>query len=144
MSTITARYRLTGWNTSQLRDRIPAVLRAYRPVLGREFKEQIRLVQFPWPRRTYRKNGTIEDSPRDIVDMGKFIGSQREESLAGVGRYELRYTWNVPYASLILTGFTTSRGNVCPPRNWIEPALKAQPLDRFFADQWKALAKRKL
>jgi hypothetical protein len=141
MTTVTARYRLTGWNTTQLKLRIPAILTAYGKVLDQQFKEEIKLVQFQWPRPTYRKNGTIEGSPRDIVDLGGFLRSQRRERLSAT---ELRYTWNVPYARLILTGYTTSRGNVCPPRNWIEPALKAQPLDRFFADQWKALAKRKL
>jgi hypothetical protein len=141
MTTVTARYRLTGWSTTQLKLRIPAILTGYGKVIGDEFKEQIKLVQYPWPRRTYRKNGTIETSPRDIVDLGGFLRSQLRDR---VDATTLRFSWNVPYAKLILTGYTTSRGNVCPPRNWIEPALKAQPLDRFFADQWKALAQRKL
>lgn len=141
MSTITARYRLTGWNTTQLKLRIPAILTAYGKVLDQQFKQEIKTVQFGWPRPTKRKNGQTVGNPRDIVDLGGFLRSQRRERLSAT---ELRYTWNVPYASLILTGYTTSRGNVCPPRNWIEPALKAQPLERFFADQWKALAKRKL
>jgi hypothetical protein len=148
MTTVKATYRLVGWNTSQLQARIPAVLGKYRDSIDREFKEQIKLVQFGWPGITYRKNGTIEGSPRDIVDMGGFLGSQRKETISGIGRYELRFTWNVPYASLILTGYTTSnkrtgRTTTWPPRNWIEPALKAQPLDAFFAAQWRAMAKRK-
>jgi hypothetical protein len=141
MTVVRTSYRLQGWNSTQLRLRIPAILTAYGKTIGTEFQEQIKLVQYPWLRRTYRKNGTIEDSPRDIVDLGTFLRSQRRER---VNATTLRFSWNVPYASLIFSGYTTNRGNVCLPRNWIEPALKAQPLDRFFADQWKALARRSL
>ena len=141
MTVVRTSYRLQGWNSTQLRLRIPAILTAYGKTIGTEFQEQIKLVQYPWPRRTYRKNGTIEDSPRDIVDLGGFLRSQRRDRIDAT---TLRFSWNVPYANLIFTGFTTNRGNVCPPRNWIEPALNAQPLDRFFADQWRALARRSL
>jgi hypothetical protein len=141
MTTVRTSYRLQGWNATQLKLRIPAILTAYGKTIGTEFQEQIKLVQYPWPRRTYRKNGTIEDSPRDIVDLGTFLRSQRRDR---VDATTLRFSWNVPYASLIFNGYTTNRGNVCPPRNWIEPALKAQPLDQFFADQWRALARRSL
>jgi hypothetical protein len=141
MTTVRTSYRLQGWNATQLKLRIPAILTAYGKAIDAQFKEEIRTVQFPWPRRTYRKNGTIEESPRDIVDLGNFLRSQRRDRIDAT---TLRFSWNVPYANLIFTGFTTSRGNVCPPRNWIKPALDAQPLDRFFADQWKALAKRSL
>jgi hypothetical protein len=141
MTTLKTSFRLTGWNTTQLKLRVPAILTAYGKAVGDEFQQQIKLVQYDWPRRTYRKNGTIEDSPRDIVDLGGFLRSQRRER---VNATTLRFSWNVPYASLIFNGYTTNRGNVCPPRNWIEPALKAQPLDQFFADQWRALARRSL
>jgi hypothetical protein len=141
MTVVRTSYRLQGWNSTQLRLRIPAILTAYGKAVGDEFQEQIKLVQYPWPRRTYRKNGTIEDSPRDIVDLGTFLRSQKRDRIDAT---TLRFSWNVPYASLIFNGYTTNRGNVCPPRNWIEPALKAQPLDQFFADQWRALARRSL
>jgi len=141
MTVVRTSYRLQGWNSTQLRLRIPAILTAYGKTIGDEFQQQTKLVQYPWPRRTYRKNGTIEDSPRDIVDLGTFLRSQKRDRIDAT---TLRFSWNVPYASLIFNGYTTNRGNVCPPRNWIEPALKAQPLDQFFADQWRALARRSL
>jgi hypothetical protein len=146
MTTVRTSYRLQGWNATQLKLRVPAILTAYGKTIGTEFQEQIKLVQYPWPRRTYRKNGTIEESPRDIVDLGGFLRSQRRER---VNATTLRFSWNVPYASRIFTGWTSSnkrtgRTTTWPPRNWIKPALDAQPLDRFFADQWKALAKRSL
>lgn len=141
MTTVTARYRLTGWNTTQLKLRIPVILTAYGKTIGDEFKEQIKTVRYPWPRTTERKNGATVGSPRDIVDLGGFLRSQRRERLSAT---ELRFTWNVPYARLILTGYETKGGTFCPPRDWIRPALEAQPLDRFFAAQWRALAQRKL
>jgi hypothetical protein len=148
MTTLKTSFRLTGWNTTQLRLRVPAILTAYGKAIDAQFKEEIRTVQYEWVpgRLTYRKNGTIEGSPRDIVDLGGFIRSQRRDR---VNATTLRFSWNVPYASLIFTGYTTynkrtGQSTTLPPRNWIEPALKAQPLDRFFADQWKALARRSL
>lgn len=137
--TLKTTFQLKGWNTNQLRARVPAILTVYGKVLDDELKDQIRLVQFPWPRRTYRKNGTIEGSPRDIVDLGGFLRSQRRNRPSAT---ELRFTWTAPYASLILTGYTTNRGNVVPGRNWIAPALKAKPLDEFFAAYWQIYAKR--
>jgi hypothetical protein len=134
-------YKLTGWNATQLKLRIPVILTTYGEVIGDEFKEQIKLVQYPWPRTTYRKNGTIEGTPRDIVDLGGFLRSQRRNRPSAT---ELKFSWNAPYASLILNGYTTNRGNICPPRNWIKPALEAKPLDEFFAAYWQVLAKRKL
>ena len=146
MTVVRANYRLRGWNATQLRLRIPTILTAYGKVMDQEFKQQIRLVQFEWPNRTYRKNGTIEDSPRDIVDLGGFIRSQRRDRIDAT---TMRFTWNTPYASNIFTGYTTynrrtGRTTTLPPRNWIKPALDAHPLPAFFADQWRALARRSL
>ena len=139
--TIKATYKLTGWNATQLRLRIPAILTAYGTVIDRQFKEEIKQSQFPWPRATKRKNQTTVTSPRDIVDLGGFLRSQKRDRPSAT---QLRFIWSAPYAPLILNGYTTNRGSVVPPRNWIKPALEAVPLDQFFADQWKALARRKL
>jgi hypothetical protein len=146
MTTLKTTYQLKGWNTTQLKLRVPAILTTYGQVIGDEFKEQIRLVQFDWPNITYRKNGTIEGSPRDIVDLGGFIRSQRRTRPDAT---TLVFSWNVPYASLIFTGYTTynkrtGQSTQLPPRNWIAPALKAKPLDQFFAAYWQLYAKRKL
>lgn len=139
--TAKATYKLTGWNATQLRLRIPAILTAYGTVIDKQLKEEIKQVQFPWPRATKRKNQTTVTSPRDIVDLGGFLRSQRRDRPSAT---QLRFIWSAPYAPLILNGYVTTKGSVVPERNWIKPALEAQPLDRFFADEWKALARRKL
>lgn len=138
---VKASYKLTGWNATQLKLRIPAIMTAYGKVLDQELKQSIQTVQFSWPRETKRKNRSVVSSPRDIVDLGGFLRSQRRDRPDAT---TLRFTWNTPYAPLILTGYTTKKGTVVPGRDWIKPALEAQPLDRFFAAEWRKLAGRQL
>jgi hypothetical protein len=161
---VRATYKLTGWNSTQLKLRIPAILTAYDKVIYPQFKEEIKRVRYEWPRETVRygrlrraktvkrsleifaeqgyKAGVTVGSPRDIVDSGDFLRSQ--ERVQGTLPTELRYRWNAPYAQLILTGYTTNRGTVIPERNWIQPALEAVPLDQFFAREWRRLASNRL
>jgi hypothetical protein len=140
---VNASFKLTGWNATQLKLRVPIILTTYGKVLDQQLKAEIKTVQFSWPRSTRRRNKTTVSSPRDIVDLGGFLRSQRRDRPSAT---ELRFTWDAkndkgfPYAPLILTGYTTSRGTVVPGRNWIKPALAAQPLDRFFAAEWRKLA----
>jgi hypothetical protein len=139
---VRATYKLTGWNSTQLKLRIPAILTAYGQVIDQQLKDQIKTAQFSWPRPTKRRNNSTVTSPRDIVDLGGFLRSQRRDRPSAT---QLRFTWaarsdnGFPYAPLILTGYTTSRGTVVPPRNWIKPALDAIPLDQFFAAEWRKL-----
>jgi hypothetical protein len=125
---VRATYKLTGWNSTQL-------------------KEEIQTVQFDWPRATKRRNRSTVTSPRDVVDLGGFLRSQRRDRPSAT---QLRFTWDArsdkgfPYAPLILTGYTTRRGTIVPGRNWIKPALEAVPLDQFFAREWRRLASNRL
>lgn len=143
MAEIKATVSLKGWNAAQLKLRIPVILRRYGDVMDKQLKEEIQTVQFPWPRQTKRRNGTTVSSPRDIVDLGGFLRSQRRDYPSAT---QLVFTWNAksdkgfPYAGLILTGYTTSKGTVVPGRNWIKPALDKHPLDRFFIREWRKLS----
>jgi len=165
MAEINAQFSLKGWNANQLRLRVPQIMRSYGDVLDPQLKTEIKTVQFTWPRPTYRtgllrntksvkrsleiyqaqgrRGGYWVYSPRDIVDSGNFLRSQRRDYPDAT---TLRFTWDAksekgfPYAGLILTGFVTSKGTVCPPRDWITPALTKPPLDRFFAAEWQRLA----
>lgn len=134
---VQATYKLTGWNSNQLKLRVPVILTAYGQVMDKQLKEEIQKFQFRWPRETKRKSGAVVGSPRDIVDTKAFLRSQRRDRPDAT---TLRFTWNTPYSALILTGYTTNKGTVVPGRNWIKPALQAQPLDRFFAAEWRKLA----
>lgn len=106
--------------------------------MGQQLKEEIKLVQFSWPGTTYRRNGTIEGSPRDIVDTGRFLASQRSDRPTAS---TIVFTWGgsagVNYAGIILKGRPDTAAY--PGRNWILPALKNLPLDKFFAEKWDRL-----
>lgn len=140
---VKAAYKLTGWNANQLKLRVPAILTSYGSVLDKQLKDEIQTAQFSWPRQTKRRNGSLAGSPRDIVDSKTFLRSQRRDRPSAT---QLRFTWDAKsdggfsYAPLILTGYTTNKGTVVPGRNWIRPALQAEPLDRFFAVEWKRLS----
>ena len=138
---VQATYKLTGWNAPQLKLRVANIMTAYGKAIDRQFKEEIQLVQFPWPGTTYRRNGTIEGSPRDIVDTGAFLRSQRRERINAT---TLQFTWGnsgVNYAGYILQGVP---GKNYPARDWIKPALTNLPLDGFFRAEWSRLAGRAL
>lgn len=147
MAEIKASLSLKGWNAAQLKLRVPTILRSYGDVMDRQLKEEIKAVQFPWPRETNRRNGSTVGSPRDIVDLGTFLRSQRRNYPSAT---QLVFTWDAKsdkgfmYAGLILTGYTTKRGTVVPGRNWIKPALDKHPLDGFFIREWRKLARNNL
>jgi hypothetical protein len=101
MATINASFKI-GWNGPQLMNRVATIMTAYGKAMDQQLKEEIKLVQFPWPGITYRRNGTIEGSPRDIVDTGRFLASQRRTAQ----RHHPPFTWGgsagVNYAGIIL------------------------------------------
>ena len=144
MAEIRANFTLKSWNANQLRLRVPVIMRAYGNVLDPQLKEEIKTVQFFWPGTTRRRNGTTVSSPRDIVDTGAFLRSQRRDYPDAT---TLRLTWDpksengYSYAADILqgfrTGFVSGSGRVFPPRDWITPALRRIPFDRFFAAEWQ-------
>ena len=141
MAGITATWKLEGWNGDELRRRVPAIVTAYAAKLDLQLKEEIKTVQYPWPGVTYRKNGTIEGSPRDIVDTGAFLKSQNRRRDSPT---QVTFTWGgvggVTYAGIILQG----KGASYPARDWIRPALEKVPLERYFRDEWSRLAREGL
>jgi hypothetical protein len=135
---VRASFRLTGWNANQLKLRVPQILGTYQTVLDKQLKTEIKTPQFEWDFVTKRRNGTTVSSPRDIVDLGGFLRSQRRSF---DGRTTITFSWDVPYANPILQGYITKRkGTLVKGRNWIKPALENAPLDTYFADQWRKLS----
>ena len=147
MAEISARLELKGWNATQLKLRIPTIIRAYGDVMDAQLKEEIKTVQFDWPNETRRRNGSVVGSPRDIVDTGNFLRSQRRDYPDAT---TLRFTWNAKsdrgfmYAGIILTGYVTAKGRAMPKRDWIKPALDKYPLNAFFIREWRRLANSRL
>lgn len=155
MAEIQARLELKGWNATQLKLRIPTIIRAYGDVLGDQLKQEIQAVQFDWPRQTRRRNGSTVGSPRDIVDTGNFLRSQRRDYPNAT---TLQFSWDAKsdngfmYAGAILEGYVrtgtrpdgTSISTPVPGRNWIKPALDKYPLNAFFVAEWRRLGQSRL
>jgi len=134
---IKASLDISKWNGAQLVQRARFVFGDYCTQLYPKFQESITQQKFEWPQVTIRKNGQVVTSPRNIVDTGAFKLSQERTMLNAT---TCLYTWNVPYSSLILTGYTTKTGKIMPARDWISPVLKDEfPMERFFENEWKRL-----
>ncbi len=135
---IQTRLRLDNFRTDDLIRRLPKILSDYGAVLDQRLKEEIKTVRYPWPGVTQRRNGETVGSPRDIVDTGAFLRSQRRRR---VNITTIRFTWGegggVTYAGFIYQGIPSRN---YPARDWITPALKAEPIAPFFAREWKRLA----
>lgn len=143
--------RLVAWNADRLLRRVPRrILSDYGDVLGPQLQNEIAKPQFTWPNVTRRRNGRVVSSPRDIVDTGQFIESQTDpvvrDSNTGV---EMTIGWTAPYAADIFNGvvgseFVNYSGSLksfdqARERDWITPALEAQPFDTYFVQRWKEL-----
>jgi hypothetical protein len=134
---IKSELKLTNWNGPRLAQRAIFVFGDYCTQLFPKFQDSIVQQRYDWPQITIRKNGQVVTSPRNIVDSGAFKLSQERTMLNAT---TCLFTWNVPYSSLILTGYTTKAGNIMPPRDWITPVLRDEfPMARFFENEWKRL-----
>ena len=107
----------------------------YTRLLYNQFTEEFADQKWNWPRLTQRKNGSIAGRVRDIVDTGELMGSQQ---LAYTGKTTAIYSWNTPYAKLVLTGFRTSRGREYRGRNWVDSGIAALPPTQYIAGYLKS------
>ena len=139
MTFVQARLNLTNLRTEDLIRRVPKILTDYGKVLDQQLKEEIKTERYSWPGETRRRNGTIAGSPRDIVDTGAFLRSQRRRR---VNLTTIRFDWGgsggVTYAGYIFQGIP---GKNYPARDWIKPALDALPIGPFFAREWARLSR---
>jgi hypothetical protein len=125
--------RTENWNPGIIRTKLAGIMREYRPVLAEQLKTEIKTSQFNSPNITRRKNGSTVGSPRNIVDTGAFLASQRDFQAEPL---KLVYAWGGPggvnYAGIILKGKAANY----PPRDWISPALQKKPLVPFIQARW--------
>jgi hypothetical protein len=146
MATRRYQFSLQQWNGPQLANRIPTIMARFRAVIDKQFKEDIQDVQFDWTgKATRRRNGEIAGNPRNIVDTGAFLRSQRADTTSQGGRTEIIFTWGneaVDYAGIILQGRRNDPSY--PARDWIAVALKKKPFEQFFATEWRRLERRSL
>jgi hypothetical protein len=135
---IKSRLRLDSFRSDDLIRRLPKILSDYGAVLDKALKSEVQRVQYPWPGVTVRRNGETVSSPRDIVDTGAFLRSQRRRRISVTTiRFEWGGSGGVTYAGFIYQGIPAKN---YPARDWITPALKAEPIAPFFAREWARLA----
>ena len=134
---IKANLSLKKWNGPQLAQRARFVFGKYCTELFPRFQDSIVQQRYDWPQITIRSNGQVVTSPRNIVDSGAFKLSQERTMINAT---TCLFTWNVPYSSLILTGYRTKKGTQMPARDCITPVLREEfPMARFFEAEWKRL-----
>ena len=137
---------ITAWNGPQLANRVERALINCRPVFDKQLKEDIQTPQFAWTGKiTQRRNGNTAGSPRDIVDTGAFLRSQRAQTRGSNKGNEIVFSWGnsqVNYAGYILTG--NDGDPSYKARDWIAKALEHQPFERVFAAEWAKLERRGL
>lgn len=139
--------KIKRWNGNKLLARTARILTDFEPRIAAQLQNEIAKEQFQWPVTTLRKNGRIvEAGPRDIVDTGLLIESQTPGEVIGGGGgvVVLQIAWNAPYSGEVLRGGylvgSLRDAYTAPARDWISPALMAQPPRRFFIARWKELA----
>lgn len=57
-----------------------------------------------WPGTTFRQNGEVVSSPRNIVDTGELINSKKLSTRFGVTQASYLLTYTAPYAALVHWG----------------------------------------
>jgi len=96
-------------------------------ILDRQFTDE----KWNWPRTTRRRNGTIAQTTRDIIDTGALrdskIGPTKGQGNAYSG--SRKWIWDIYYAEAVLNG--TGTGHV--PRNWVKAALQELPFEAYIA-----------
>ena len=141
-----ASLKLTQWNAEKLLARSAQILEDYGPRISFQLQQEIAKDQFEWPVPTRRKSGQfVPAGLRDIVDTGQLLNSQTPPQVTANGSLSvLSIRWTAPYSGEVLRGgylVGTVRNNyVAPGRDWITPALREQPFDKFFANRWRQLS----
>ena len=89
-----------------------------------DFRREIEETKWNWPRETKRRNNTTAGSPRDIVDLGGLLNSQRRENMSE-NRTAFVWTGNEgkAYALEVHDGYTSKAGNRVPPRPFTEDTI---------------------
>lgn len=104
-----------------------------------QFQRELSAVQWDWPRKTTRVNGSVVTSPRDIVDTGSLKRSQSVEKVKeSAVETEYLWTWTGdaqdPYAEYVHNGVQLKNGTSLPGRPWTATAERVIKPDKIFED----------
>lgn len=85
---------------------------------------------YDFPRETKRRNNTVVNSPRDLVDLGNLLDSKAIARSANAAEF----SWNVDYSLGVHEGYTTKTGKDVPARKWTEKGIEEADPITFFGD----------
>lgn len=89
---------------------------------------EIAAVKWDWPNRTFRQNGQVVDSPRDIIDTGYLRDSYQLDLQTSGDRVKGEVTWTAPYAVDVHNGTPDK-----PARPFTHAAITRQAVSDFAA-----------
>lgn len=97
-----------------------------------DFKNEITTEKWRWPNNTKRQNGQTAKSPRDIVDLGGLLRSQKREDF---GQEKTVFTWrgedrgggDRAYALEVHDGYVSKGGSRMPARPFTDNAIMRLP-----------------
>jgi hypothetical protein len=92
--------------------------------------EQLESEKWDWPRQTVRSDGSVADSPRDIIDTGALRDSLYLEWISPL---ECVYHYDANYAIFVHEGARLQNGTELPARQWVWGALEEYDLVDNFA-----------
>ena len=89
-----------------------------------DFQEEIKAVKWDWPRKTKRRNKSTVGSPRDIVDLGGLVNSQKRENMS---EDQTAFVWTggegESYALEVHDGYSSKAGNRVEGRPFTEETI---------------------
>ena len=100
---------------------IAAHVRGNTTELAATFRKQFETPKWDWPRETVRSNGSVVDSPRDIVDTGELRDSYSNE-VRNEGK-TVAHIWSAKHAAIRYLGGTDANGNYRPGADWVQGGL---------------------
>ncbi len=120
-----------------LRQRTEASLKRAVQDLDGALRKEFTNPVWGWPGQTIRQNGTTASSPRNIVDTGALLASQRPPRQITPLHY--RIEWTADYAAAVFLGAVfKKRRSSLPARNVAFGAFQTFNLAASIARYWRS------
>lgn len=124
---------LKGLN-KKINQAFDGTVRAY----AEQMQTEIESDKWDWPGTTKRRNKSVVGSPRDAVDMGDLVESQRPPVISeadGVRKGSIVY--DADHAAVVHEGWTDAQ-DVYPGRRFSETALEELDVTKDFGDRLRS------
>jgi hypothetical protein len=126
-------FKINSFNTGAILAAVDIAQSDMANVVDRQLSMAIGSEVWNWPRMTWRKNGEVARSPRNIIDSADLLNSQQ---MRKNGRRGVLYSWSVRYALLVHFGYS-KKGTVVPGRPWTKLGLAKSNAQGVFMDSFR-------